>query len=235
MIITSQIPLETPKNYRIEKTGDGSATLYSKTIREACHSYAGARGETQHNFIEGCQILAKAGICAREKRPLRILEIGLGVGHGVMGTFEALKKWCLENERILEVDFVTTECDPQLLAWTPEFWGERWPGAKCEQSPLDFKLSLLKGDARRMLPQFLKRFPDRKADAIYQDPFSPRSNPELWSVEWFSLLKKLGHFQTILATYSSASAVRLNLLSAGWRVEKRPGFASKRESLQAFC
>ena len=227
---TSQIP----ENYRIEKTDDGSVTLYSKHFREACHSYAGARGETRHNFIEGCQILTKAQICAREKRPLRILEIGLGAGHGVVETFRALQKWCLESTKTLEVDFVTTECDSQLLDWTPAFWGECWPGAKCGRLPLHFELSLLKGDARRTLPQFLKTSPHWKADAIYQDPFSPRSNPELWSAEWFSLLKQLGHLQTVLATYSSASRVQAALSSAGWRVEKCPGFAGKRESLQAF-
>ncbi len=212
---TSQIP----DGHRLEKTADGSLTLYSQDCKEACHSYSGARGESIYNFVEGCQIVARGEACQEEARPLRILEVGLGLGHGVMATFDALKQ-CPH----LQVDFVTTECNPQLVDYARQFWGKLWPREK---------VTILQGDARQALPLFLKTFPRRKFEAIYQDPFSPRSNPQLWTAEWFALLKQLSQREAILATYSSASAVRAALTSAGWEVEKRPGFAGKRESLIA--
>lgn len=45
-------------------------------------------------------------------------------------------------------------------------------------------------------------------DIVYQDAFSPKKNPTLWSEAYFSLLSKLLKSQGIVTTYSQARAVR---------------------------
>jgi chorismate dehydratase len=71
-------------------------------------------------------------------------------------------------------------------------------------------------------------------DVIYQDPFSPKKNPELWTTDWFEKLKKLSRPGTVLCTYSASSAVRKALGAAGWTVQSFAGFARKKQSTKAF-
>ena len=53
---------------------------------------------------------------------------------------------------------------------------------------------------------------------IFQDAFSPKKNPTLWSKEYFALLYRLLHPQGIITTYSQSRAVRENAINAGFRV-----------------
>ena len=90
------------------------------------------------------------------------------------------------------------------------------------------------GNARETLAKAssLAMIPD--LDAIFQDPFSPKRNPSLWTVEWFEDLKKLSSSEVTLSTYSSSTSVRKSLQAAGWFMKNAPGFSSKRTSTRAF-
>lgn len=71
-------------------------------------------------------------------------------------------------------------------------------------------------------------------DAIYFDPFSPESNPELWTevvfVSLFGVLADLG----TLTSYCVKGSVRRSLERVGFRVGKLPGpIGGKREVLLA--
>jgi hypothetical protein len=72
---------------------------------------------------------------------------------------------------------------------------------------------LLEGDARETLREAGGGF-----DLVLQDPFSPDSEPELWTPEWFSSLRRACGDRAWLATYSSATPVRVGLLLGGWFV-----------------
>lgn len=65
-------------------------------------------------------------------------------------------------------------------------------------------------------------------DAIYQDPFSVKKNPSLWTYEWFTMLRQKSHENTILGTYSTSASVKKTLLKSGWLYEERPGYGRKR-------
>jgi tRNA 5-methylaminomethyl-2-thiouridine biosynthesis bifunctional protein len=87
-------------------------------------------------------------------------------------------------------------------------------------------LTLLFGEALTMLRQLRAR-----ADAFYLDGFAPAKNPELWGGEVFSELARLANPDATFATYTVAAAVCQGLTQAGFALEKRPGFAAKREML----
>lgn len=57
----------------IEKTEDGSATLFVPELNEHYHSTKGARTESQHIFID-------MGLKASAATSPRVLEIGFGTG-----------------------------------------------------------------------------------------------------------------------------------------------------------
>ncbi|WP_181256706.1 tRNA (5-methylaminomethyl-2-thiouridine)(34)-methyltransferase MnmD [Merismopedia glauca] len=71
---------------------------------------------------------------------------------------------------------------------------------------------LLVGDARKTLKEVKNS--GFLADAIFLDPFSPPRCPQLWTVEFISLVSQCLKPDGRLATYSCAAAVRQALLSA---------------------
>lgn len=90
------------------------------------------------------------------------------------------------------------------------------------------RLTILTGEAEEMLSSL----DGGTVDAWYPDGFAPAKNPAMWSEGVFAQMARLSRPGTTLATYSSAGAVRRGLESAGFTIEKLPGFGSKREMIR---
>jgi tRNA U34 5-methylaminomethyl-2-thiouridine-forming methyltransferase MnmC len=219
----------TPPNHQWVPTEDGSCTLFSEAFQEACHSTSGALEETLLHYIKGCQIEAKIA----QQDNLSILEVGFGLGIGFLTTMDILK------DQPKRWRFLSLEIDRQLLEWFRQenlehpflkhlVWKDNLLTAKNEQ----IELTILCGDARLELPKYITTHPELW-DAIYQDAFSPKKNPALWSVEWFELLKKYSSDDVILSTYSASTSIRKSLLEAGWQLSKGEKFGPKKTSTRA--
>lgn len=195
-------------NYEVIKTEDGSYTLFSKVYNEACHSLAGASAETKLHYLQACEIEDKI----QKQNKVSILEVGFGTGLGFLETYELFKK----HNACEKLQFISLEIDPDLI----EHFYEAHPcfqESKC--------LKVLIGNARESIKTV-----DMKFDAIYQDAFSPRRNPVLWTVEWFEQLGNLSHEETILSTYSASSTIRKSLLKTGWKLHPGAKFGPKRSA-----
>ncbi len=55
-----------------------------------------------------------------------------------------------------------------------------------------------------------------KYDFIFLDPFTPSKTPTLWTVDFFSQLKRLLSYKGNITTYSNAAPVRTGLIEAGF-------------------
>ncbi len=82
---------------------------------------------------------------------------------------------------------------------------------------------IVTGDARATLPEW-----EGRADAWFLDGFAPAKNPELWEPGLLAQVAAHTAPGGSLASYSAAGRVRRALQAAGFRVERRPGFAGKR-------
>jgi tRNA 5-methylaminomethyl-2-thiouridine biosynthesis bifunctional protein len=71
------------------------------------------------------------------------------------------------------------------------------------------------------------------ADAWFLDGFAPALNPAMWSPEVLVLVARRSASGARLATYTVAGQVRRGLATAGFAVERRPGFGAKRQRLEA--
>ncbi len=212
-----------PGHSKIE-TGDGTFTLFSDAFQEACHSTTGAKTETILHYVEGCKIPEKIQIFD----PLVILEVGFGLGVGFKTTLELMPK----DKKFY---FISMEIDRNLLDWfretNPELrleWKENILEARHDQ----FTLTIIQGDARQKVPEYFANHPV-KVHAIYQDAFSPKKNPNLWTKEWFSFLKSISQEDVILSTYSASTSIRKSLHETGWGVQKGEKFGPKRTSTRA--
>ena len=222
-----------PPHHQWVETADGSFTLFSENFQEACHSTSGARAETFLHYIQGCQIKEKLN----SQNQLSILEVGFGLGIGFLTTYDVLQKtqkpW----------SFLSLEIDEKLLEWfrlenqTHPFlknlkWSENKSYKILEAKNEIIHLQILCGDARKTLPAFTQVH-QKKWNAIYQDAFSPKKNPGLWTQEWFSFLKSHSAPDTLLSTYSASTSIRKSLLQAGWSLHKGEKFGPKRTSTRA--
>ena len=208
------------KDHKIIQTEDGTSTLFSQIYNESAHSLHGATEETDLHYIQGCQLKARA----KHISPLRILEIGFGSGLGFLRTLHALK-----DKKVVMTSY---EIQPELIeyfmATHPQFAWQKLDENTFSLKENQFQLIIKLGDARKLIQAEPLTY-----HAIYQDAYSPRRNPYLWSVEWFTDLKKVCEKDVILSTYSASSSIRKSLLAAGFKIYAGEKFGLKRTSTRA--
>ena len=214
----------------------GDGTPYSPACDDVYHSAHGGLAQARHVFLAG------NGLPARWIGPERfvILETGFGLGLNFLATWQAWR----ESKAGGRLHFVSVEKHPfrhddlaGLLAPYPELTDRarelllQWPALTPGLHRRHFNdgrvtLTLLFGDAQALLQQLATT-----VDAVFLDGFAPARNPEMWSPDLLAAVTRLCHSETTLATWSVAAEVRHALESTGWTLERRPGFATKREML----
>ncbi|MBN2825900.1 MAG: hypothetical protein JXQ76_11285 [Campylobacterales bacterium] len=195
-------------------TGDSSCTLYSHEFKEHYHSTKdGALRESLYKHI------TPAFRLNAHKKHLRILDVCFGLGYNTLTTLYYIQKHQLD----VSVEIVSPEFDVELIGSLKDF---NYPKAFDDFKHIilalsnDFEyrsdtisITILRGDARLSIPKLTQKF-----DIVYQDAFSPKTNPLLWSREYFADIAKLIANDGILTTYSIAIATRLALFENGFHI-----------------
>jgi tRNA U34 5-methylaminomethyl-2-thiouridine-forming methyltransferase MnmC len=208
---------------------------YSQAFGDQFYCREDGRAECGHVFLSG-NGLPKRWQLGGE---FVIGELGFGTG---LNFCETWRSWTTSDPKA-RLHFISFERYPmdsgsieKALARWPEIETERkrlaarWPTCPSGVIDLDLaddvRLTVICGDA---LSNLLAS--DQTFDAWFLDGFSPSRNPDMWSERLmksvFDHTKPEGSF----ATYAAAGFVRRNLISAGFQVERRPGFGGKREML----
>jgi tRNA 5-methylaminomethyl-2-thiouridine biosynthesis bifunctional protein len=115
---------------------------------------------------------------------------------------------------------------PLLAAWPKGRRGRR----RVEWPDLGAVLDLAVDDVEPALQGWSGR-----ADAWFLDGFAPAKNPQMWTDAVLAAVAARSAPGARAATFTVAGAVRRGLQAQGFRVEKRPGFGSKRERLEAVA
>ncbi len=217
------------QRYRVIKTDDGSLSLYSDEYGEAMHSTSGAYQECLLKHV------LPSGILSRTKESLNALDIGCGIGLNML----VLAVEFLKISSASRLSIITLERGFDFLSLLDsivfgderdhlfELIKESMRVGTYSSPRLD--ITVLCGDAR----QTIQSIRDRAFDAVFHDPFSPAKNPELWSVEFFTEVRRLIDPEGVLTTYSSALQIRAALLEAGFRIGRGPSVGPKREGTLA--
>jgi chorismate dehydratase len=67
-----------------------------------------------------------------------------------------------------------------------------------------------------------------EVDAVFHDPFSPYKNPEMWSIDLLSSIKRLMKREGMWVSYSSSLPVRKALIELGFTVGRTPPVGRRR-------
>lgn len=195
-------------------TNDNSYTLYSSEFDECYHStFDGALSESLNKHIIPAFSLIK------EKEKIVILDICFGLGYNTLATIY----YCKTNNIKSKIEIISPELDEQLVKSLKDFdYPKEFDifqdiihsvSDNLFYEDEQFKISVMIGDARETLKNIDKNF-----DIVYQDAFSPKNNPLLWTKEYFDLIKDLCSKDIVLTTYSSSTNVRMGLWEAGFKI-----------------
>jgi tRNA U34 5-methylaminomethyl-2-thiouridine-forming methyltransferase MnmC len=225
--------------YKIIETEDKTKTLWSEYFDEACHNLSGAYKETVYNYIQGCQIPDQINL----NQNVHVLDVGFGLGIGLKAFIDVLRK---ENDTSssgsMNHSYVSMELDEDLFLWSIKTNFPESIFIKIDNyytCTFNFKANshlhtiIFIGDGRITIPEAFKNNLFQKFTAIFQDAFSPKKNPTLWTTEWFLDLKKMAESQVYMSTYSASVSVRKSMIKAGWKISNAKGFGQKRTMTKA--
>jgi tRNA U34 5-methylaminomethyl-2-thiouridine-forming methyltransferase MnmC len=188
-------------------------------------SLSGGLAETRHVFLAGNDLPA------RLQHGFHIAELGFGTGLNMLATtlafaatgcaghltytaFEAFPMTTPDIARALDAF-------PETAPLAPAFLRQWQDGLRIDLPGLCAEIII--GDVRATLPAW-----GGHADAWYLDGFSPAKNPQMWEPALMAQVAAHTAPGGTFATYTAAGFVRRALQAAGFEVQRRQGFGTKR-------
>lgn len=213
--------------YSLVETADGSSTVRSTIFQEAMHSDAGAYEESIVKHVHAC---GKLGIVSDS---LDVLDVGFGIGYNICAL---MNEWAaLETKPILNIVSLELDSSVSEFLYSLRFndgrdtWFDIVKDAfrNGSVSGDGYRIRIMFGDARKSIRQL--NDDGMNFDAVFQDAFSPGKNPELWTLDYFLILRKLIRDDGVLTTYSAAPQIRRALMEAGFKIAKSRSTGKKKE------
>jgi tRNA U34 5-methylaminomethyl-2-thiouridine-forming methyltransferase MnmC len=204
---------------KLVECADGTKTLYSCEFDEAYHSSRdGALNESlQKHVIPALRL-------HQDKSTLHILDICYGLGYNTLATIYYVKQQNIHTK----LNIISPEFDANLVKSLKDFeYPKEFESLKQIIQAIsneyyyedrEFKIQVIIDDAREVIKNI-----DTPIDIIYQDAFSPKVNPMLWTYEYFRDISKLCHSKTVLTTYSTAASTRMALHENGFILHSYQG------------
>lgn len=224
------------KDYGFEKiyTADQSPSLVDLGTAnvESMHHRGGAAAESE--YIYG-HCLEQGLICKLN----RVLSVGLGLGYNELIAFKKFK----ESQKLQELRLTSFELKPILVESFLKYledgldrestYAEVFNAVGVDRNEAkDFFIPALqkkqwqiKGDFSKVLDEIQPEY-----QILLYDAFSSKTDPGLWGEDFLTKLFQEKSARTaVLSTYACTGALKRSLKNAGFTVQLRPGFQSKRE------
>ncbi len=209
---------------------DGSFTAYSKEYDEHYHSTKD--GALHESLVKHVNPAFKV---KKNQEEINILDICFGLGFNTLATIYFHK----QNNLSSKINIYSPELDSSLIKSLNDFsYPKEFDEFRDIISSLinsgvyddeNIHVELFLGDAR----EYVKKF-NNKFDIVYQDAFSPKANPLLWTKEYFSDIKKSMKKDALLTTYSTALATRLALYENGFNLYINSGDDFRNATVASF-
>lgn len=207
---------------------NGHRAVRHKGHGEVMHPSVGPWAEANKLYVEQAQFDSIGRLC--------ILDIGLGAAANAVA---ALTRWQQTGRtRPLEMHSFEVDLQPLRLAvedaegfaflqpWKKQLLQLMETGA-VDEPALKWRLHL--GDALTLLPRI-----DAQATLVFHDPFSPETNPTMWTPDAFKAVRaKCADEGAGLYTYSASTRTRASMLLGGFFVGIGDPIGTKQETTVA--
>ncbi len=221
--------------YEIVLTSLGIPAVRDAVVGEVMHPVIGPAVEAERLYV--AQSRLRERLSAPGPR-LVLFDVGLGAAANALAALAAAES-LPAGGRALEI--VSFEADPGALALATSSDGALRlglpPRARAAAQDL---LALGRHEAARVLWRLVLgdvrdtlHAEAAAADLVFWDPFSPKANPELWTLAAFAALRARCSELAAAYTYSTATATRSALLLAGFFVGAGDPSGPKEETTAA--
>ena len=220
------------ESFQLIQVASGAKSLRSLRYNETFHPVVGpmieARGlhVVQHRFIERAM--------KNPQIPFVIWDVGLGAAANAIAILEVFR----DQEIAVPVELHSFDRNLEALDFALKHAAELGYFSGWEELVATFLkegvVQFRNVTWKRQSGDFRERVFDLEIPApqsVIFDPYSPASNPELWTVEIFSALRKrVGEAPCLVTSYSRSTSVRTTFLVAGWFVGKGAATGEKQET-----
>ena len=190
-------------------TADNTESFLNQEINETYHSQTGAMEEALRKYAEPCQIkeLAKTG-------SIKILDLFFGLGYNSAMAIQV----ALEANPGCQIEVIGIENDPEIISKIqdvnpPISFFQHYK--KLSRNRLEFRQGHISVKViLQDIKEAIKKLNENYFDAIFYDPFSPKTSPEMWTTELFTEMYRVMKDSGILATYTCARMARENMAAA---------------------
>lgn len=206
-------------NHEVVRTRKGMLAMRSISAGEVMHPGVGPLVEAEELYVRqsrlGQRLLERAG------GNLVVFDIGMGAGSNALA---ARREALAAPASAATLDLVSFERDLGALALAlsePEAFGlqgETGAAARALLADGHHETPRVRWHLRHDDVIVALARESLMADLVFWDPFSPKANPELWTIAAFSAIRRVAGPHCTLFTYSASTAVRVALLLAGWAV-----------------
>lgn len=229
------------------KTRDGSWTLKPNAVdSEWMHSLAGAYTESQYIYGEALrQTLQLFKAQNLQDQDFNILSIGLGLGYVEwIAALECLKMGInfrihtFESEDSLKQKFLSELQKEEAFSYLQQAFVSDYPLDLWQQALELFKEDISKGHLLNLDGALTDASFDHltfKAHIIFYDAYSSKTQSELWQSDFLkNFLQHFAHTDLCtFCTYAATSELKRILKQQDFQIQKKKGFAYKRESTLA--
>jgi queuine tRNA-ribosyltransferase len=234
-------------SHEVVRTRRGDLAIRCREVGEVMHPGVGPLAEARQLYV-GQSRLAERLRAAQsgnqdgrhEETPLVLFDVGLGAGSNALAAWEEsarapatarpLEMVSFERDLgALHLGLSLPADDAGALGFTPaSAAAARALLAAGEHRSARTCWRLRPGE---LLPALAAE--PSAADIVFWDPFSPRANPELWTVAAFAAVRARAGARCTLFTYSASTATRVAMLLAGWVVGVGDPVGDKAETTAA--
>jgi len=224
-------PLRQIGQYEVHVSEEGFARIRHLTSGEVMHSVSDPIEEANRLYVDQSRLASRI-----QEQDLVIWDVGLGAAANAMAAIRVREG--LSTGKTLKIVSFENDLDSLKLALAnAQQFKYLWHSAP--QTLLDEKKWISKDHSiewNLIEGNFLEKFESAPLpDVIFYDPFSFKTNSELWTLECFQrIANRLAGRSVELFTYSASTAVRSHLLAAGFFVAKGAATGPKAETTIAL-
>lgn len=203
-------------------TDDGSRTLYHPVYKQHFHTLAGAATEALKKFVLPSGIVQEM----EKGADVKILDIGFGLGYNAIAAVKEAVRIKKGRAEIVSLEHDMKTLEAALRLYVPGSFDALILESlirKHEWKSEYAKIEIIFDDARQSMLKLNQGF-----DCIFLDAFSPDSNPELWTYDFFRQIKKRLNGNGRILTYSSAFPVLGALKRCGFHIGETEAFGRRK-------